>query len=216
MRHCNAVVAGVFPFRTNVKREFHKQICFTDFYEDFRADDQMATGVVQDIYSPDPVVLKHFAPRGLKNAAALSASFLQNLLCVAEDEPQYGNAVALSQEADVFGVAQAQITHHYSKRDGERRDYLIGKAKQILRKAGALFFHIYQIDTFSHGVGSVRMGSDLENGVLDPHCRFQGIDNLFVVDGSAFPTSGGVNPSLTIAANALRVGDYISKTFRNM
>lgn len=216
MRHCNAVVAGVFPFRTNVKREFHKQICFTDYYEAFRSADQMATGVIQDIYSPDPVILKHFAPSGFKHAAALSSSFLQNLLCVAEDEPQYENYVALSPEADGFGVAQAQITHHYSKRDCARRDYLIGKAKQILRKAGALFFHTYQIDTFSHGVGSVRMGSDLKNSVLDPHCRFQGIDNLFVVDGSAFPTSGGVNPSLTIAANALRVGDYISKTFRNM
>jgi choline dehydrogenase-like flavoprotein len=216
MRHCNAVVAGVFPFRTNVKREFHKQICFTDFYEDFRAKDEMATGVVQDIYSPDPVVLKHFAPRGLKNAAALSSKFLQNLLCVAEDEPQYENGVSLSKQADAFGVAQAQITHHYSKRDGERRDYLIGKAKQILRKAGALFFHVYHIDTFSHGVGSVRMGSDPADSVLDVHCRFRDIDNLFVVDGSVFPTSGGVNPSLTIAANALRVGTYISKTYRNI
>jgi len=216
MRHCNAVVAGVFPFRTNVKREFHKQICFTDFYEDFRATDKMATGVVQDIYSPDAVVLKHFAPNGLKTAAALSAGFLQNLLCVAEDEPQYENGVSLSEQADIFGVAQAQITHHYSKRDCDRRDYLIGKAKQILRKAGALFFHTYQIDTFSHGVGSVRMGADPDYSVLDSHCRFRGIENLFVVDGSTFPTSGGVNPSLTIAANALRVGDYISKTFRNI
>jgi choline dehydrogenase-like flavoprotein len=109
-----------------------------------------------------------------------------------------------------------QVTHHYSLRDCERRDYLVRQAKQVLRKAGAFFFHTYQIDSFSHGVGSVRMGSDAADSVLDRHCRFRGIDNLFVVDGSVFPTSGGVNPSLTIAANALRVGEYIAQTFRNI
>jgi choline dehydrogenase-like flavoprotein len=216
MRHCNAVIAGVFPFRTNIQRDFHKQVCFTDFYEDFRARDKVATGVVQDISSPDSVVLKHFAPKGFKNAAYFSSKFLQNLLCVAEDEPQFENTVTLSSLTDAFGVAQMQVTHHYSLRDCERRDYLVRQAKQVLRKAGAFFFHTYQIDSFSHGVGSVRMGSDAADSVLDRHCRFRGIDNLFVVDGSVFPTSGGVNPSLTIAANALRVGEYIAQTFRNI
>lgn len=216
MRHCNAVIAGVFPFRTNKKRQFHKLVCFTDFYEKFRSEDGFSTGVVQDIYSPDPVVLKHFAPIGFKNAAALSANYLQNLLCVAEDEPQYENVVGLASETDRFGVAQVKITHHYSKRDCDRRDYLVSQAKQILRKAGALFFHTYQIDSFSHGVGSVRMGVDVKDSVLDSHCRFHGIDNLFVVDGSVFPASGGVNPSLTIAANALRVGTHITQNFRNL
>ena len=58
------------------------------------------------------------------------------------------------------------------------------------------------------------MGDDAETSVLDENCRFRGIDNLFVTDGSVFPTSGGVNPSLTIAANALRVGNYIVEAFR--
>jgi choline dehydrogenase-like flavoprotein len=216
MRHCNAVTAGIFPFRTNSNRDFHKQVCFTDFYEDFRARDRLATGVVQDICSPDPVVLKHFAPRGLKNAASLAAGFLQNLLCVAEDEPQYENRVNLSQQNDGFGAEQISVTHQYSSGDQERRDHLVRFAKKILRRAGAMFFHTYHIDSFSHGVGSLRMGSDARDSVLDRHGRFHGLENLFVVDGSAFPTSGGVNPSLTIAANALRVGQYISKTFRNI
>ena len=45
---------------------------------------------------------------------------------------------------------------------------------------------------------------------LDEHCRFRGIDNLWVTDGSALPMSAGVNPSLTIAANALRAADKIA------
>ncbi|MDA0711821.1 MAG: GMC family oxidoreductase, partial [bacterium] len=216
MRHCNAVIAGIFPFQTNVKREFHKQLCFTDFYESFRARDGMATGVVQDIYSPDPVVLKHFAPRGFKSLAAIAGGHLQNLLCVAEDEPQYENAVTATAEPDAFGVGCLQVRHQYSKRDCERRDYLAKQARKILRSAGALFFHTYRIDSFSHALGSLRMGADPNTSVLDSFCRFRGIDNLFVVDGSIFPSSGGVNPSLTIAANGLRVGDHISRTFRTV
>lgn len=217
MRHCNAVVAGVFPFRTNKERVFHKQVCFTDFYEDFRLQDGRATGVVQDIYSPDPVVLKHFAPKGFRNASALSARFLQNLLCVAEDEGQFENRVSLTQKTDAMGIGQLAVDHQYSQRDCDRRDHLVYHAKKILRKAGALYFHTYAIDSFSHAVGSLRMGSPGdEKAVLDSNCRFQGIENLFVVDGSVFPSSGGVNPSLTIGANALRVGAHISKTFQDI
>jgi choline dehydrogenase-like flavoprotein len=46
--------------------------------------------------------------------------------------------------------------------------------------------------------------------VLDPDCRFWALPNLYVVDGSFMPTSGGVNPSLTITANALRVAGRIA------
>jgi choline dehydrogenase-like flavoprotein len=45
--------------------------------------------------------------------------------------------------------------------------------------------------------------------VLDPNCRTHDIDNLYAVDGSFFPSSGAVNPALTIMANALRVGDHL-------
>ena len=212
MRHCNSVVAGVFPFRTNPQGVFHKQLCFSDFYEQFRDIDALATGVVQDIYTPPSIVLKHYAPFGFRTAAALSAGFLQNLLCVAEDESQPENRITLADEEDQYGVQRAQVAHQYTKRDCERRDFLVEKAKGILREAGAFYFHTYRIDSFSHGVGSVRMGDDANQSVLDVHCQFRGIDNLFVTDGSVFPTSGGVNPSLTIAANALRVARFIAGT----
>ena len=212
MRHCNAVVAGIFPFRTNPEGVFHKQLCFSDFYEDFRDQDDMALGVIQDIYTPSPEILKYHAPSGFKNAAAFSAGWLQNLLCVAEDEPQYDNRVTLAEHKDAYGVERAQVAHCYTDRDRDRRDYLVGKTKQILRKAGAFFFHTHQIDSFSHGVGSVRMGNDEEASILTADCQFRGLDNLFVVDGSVFPASGGVNPSLTIAANALRVANGIAKS----
>ena len=79
----------------------------------------------------------------------------------------------------------------------------------ILQEAGGRFPYRYLIDTFSHGVGSLRMGMSEADSALDVNCRLHGVDNLYVSDGSFMPTSGGVNPSLTIAANGLRVGNHL-------
>jgi choline dehydrogenase-like flavoprotein len=74
----------------------------------------------------------------------------------------------------------------------------------VLRQAGAWVFYQHQIGTFSHAVGTVRMGGNPRTSALDRHGRFRGLANLLVLDGSFMPRSSGVNPSLTIAANALR------------
>jgi choline dehydrogenase-like flavoprotein len=59
----------------------------------------------------------------------------------------------------------------------------------------------------AHCCGTLRFGTDPATSVLDPSCRAHEIDNLYVADGSFMPTSNGINPSLTIAANALRVAE---------
>jgi choline dehydrogenase-like flavoprotein len=210
MRHCNAVVAGVFPFATNPEKVFHKQLCLGDFYEDLRQPGGPATGVIQDIYTPDAEVLRHYAPRGVKLAAGLAAGHIQNLICIAEDEPQLDNGVALADDTDQYGLQIAQVTHRYNRGDCQRRNYLVRKAKKILRAAGAWLCKVYHVDTFSHAVGTVRFGSDPRTSVLDEYCRLRGLENLYVLDGSFMPSSGGVNPSLTIAANASRVAQHIA------
>jgi choline dehydrogenase-like flavoprotein len=53
------------------------------------------------------------------------------------------------------------------------------------------------------------MGPDPDASVLDVNCKAHDLDNLYVVDGSFFPSNSGVNPALTIMANALRVGDHL-------
>ena len=63
----------------------------------------------------------------------------------------------------------------------------------------------------AHQNGTVRFGRDPRASALDPDCRAHEVDNLYVVDGSFFPSSGAVNPALTIAANALRVGDHLQE-----
>jgi choline dehydrogenase-like flavoprotein len=98
------------------------------------------------------------------------------------------------------------IEHSYSERDRAARDVLMDRARKILTRAGAYAFKEHEIETFSHALGTVRMGNDPDTSPLDSDCRFRGIENLCVTDASCFPLAGAVNPSLTIAANALRVG----------
>jgi choline dehydrogenase-like flavoprotein len=63
--------------------------------------------------------------------------------------------------------------------------------------------------SLGHQVGTCKFGEDPRTSVLDLNCRAHEVDNLYVVDGSFFVSSGAVNPTLTIIANALRVGDHL-------
>ena len=61
----------------------------------------------------------------------------------------------------------------------------------------------------AHQNGTIRFGHDPATSALDVNCKAHELDNLYVVDASFFPSSGAVNPALTIMANALRVGDHL-------
>jgi len=65
------------------------------------------------------------------------------------------------------------------------------------------------LEGVGHQNGTCRFGEDPKTSVLDRFCKTHDVDNLYVVDGSFFVSSGAVNPSLTIIANALRVGDHL-------
>jgi choline dehydrogenase-like flavoprotein len=150
-------------------------------------------------------------PLGLKGAAPWISDRITGLLAIAEDEASRENGVTLSRRfVDFFGLSQAVIHHRYTPRDLEARRTLVRRARRILKEAGAAVTVEFPITTFSHAVGTLRMGENPWTSPLDPHCRFRGSENLYVIDGSFMPTSGGVNPSLTIGANALRSAAQIS------
>ncbi|MCI0695067.1 GMC family oxidoreductase [candidate division KSB1 bacterium] len=216
MRHCGGAVTGIFPFKTNPERKFHKQVCLTDFYFGHSSvrRPQGHLGCIQDVHVPPPEFLKDKAPFGLKTLAAITTPFHTNLMCFAEDLPAIENRVEVNwQSKDVYGIPVAKVVHRFGERDLLARDALYAQARKILRAAGAMLTRQTHMRTFTHAVGTCRMGKDSHSSVLDPYCQLHGVPNLFVVDGSIMPSSAGVNPSLTIAANALRVADYIQDRF---
>ena len=229
MRHCNAFVYGFFPRAPNPAGLHHKQIAIHDFY--FGDDDPAAPhgklGNLQQVMHPQPggilrVPARRLArmgsvgrwiERGLAAAVQPAAGRMTGLQVIAEDQPVRTNRLEIDgAAADRFGLPATRVTHEYTARDLAARAALVRRARQIIRAAGAPFIaHVHEVRTFSHAVGTVRAGVDPRTSALDEFCRFRGVENLHVVDGSFMPTAAAVNPSLTIAANALRVGAHLAR-----
>ena len=195
MRHYNEIVFGIFPKPPNPGGGFHKQLAIHDYYFGHPSIPTPLgkLGGIQQLATPPVGLVRAQLPRLLGPVLAPWVNHLTGLLTIAEDQPRYENRVALD-----------GVIHRYSDRDVAASRALAGRARAILRRAGAWAFYRHRIETFSHAVGTVRAGVDPATSPLDEDCRFRGLDNLWVVDGSVMPTSAGVNPSLTIAAIALR------------
>lgn len=212
MRHRNAVVLGVFSERPNPERVFDKQIAIHDFYfghPDIEAPVGKLGGIQQ--LTPAQGLVRAYMPWPVRRPAAWIAAHCSGLLAIAEDQPRAVNGVAIDRSAtDRVGLPRLHVRHAYSRRDERAVAALVAQAKRVLRAAGARLTLVHTIQTFSHAVGTVRMGPDPRTSPLDADGRYRGLDNLYVADGSALPRSAGVNPSLTIAANALRIGSRIA------
>ena len=212
MRHVNSIIFGYLRQRF-VPDGLGKDLAIHDFYEGDAAAGAPAgpIGGIQSLPTPPLGVVQAQVPWPLPWIAGLLLKRGAGLLTIAEDQPRRENGVALDPEhRDGVGLPGLKISHEYTPRDHAADRALQARARQILRGAGALFCYRRPIRTFSHALGTVRMGHDERSAPLDPGCRFRGIDNLRVVDGSVFPTSAAVNPSLSIAANALRVAALLT------
>ncbi len=209
-RHLNTVVVGLFPSATNPRQEFQKQIALHDYYVAGSPGDA-GLGAIQQVGMPPADVVAGQVPTWLGPLAQIVLPHLGGLLTIVEDEPQYRNQIELRPEqAAPYGLAPVVIHHCYSPGDLRRGRLLARRARAVLRAAGARFFYHHRISTFSHALGTVRMGDDPAQSPLDAAGHFRGVAQLWVADGSTLPTAAAVNPSLTIAANALRIGAAIA------
>ncbi len=212
MRHVNAIIFGIFPGVADKEGRFHKQLAILDYYFGHPNAANIAgkLGSLQQVPTPPMGLVQNEIPGVFGKMLSQGVRLLTGLLAIAEDQPQFTNSISIDpNNKDVYGLPQPVISHHYSQRDLAAVGVLIKEAKKIMSKAGALTHYVHHIRTFSHAVGTVRMGNDPATSALDENCQFRGVDNLYVVDGSFMPTSAALNPSLTIAANALRVGEGI-------
>ncbi|MBW4692691.1 MAG: GMC family oxidoreductase [Lyngbya sp. HA4199-MV5] len=115
-------------------------------------------------------------------------------------------------------VVGEHIHLDYTPNNLEARDRLIHRWTETLKAIDQadhmMPFSLYPrndmpIQVMGHQCGTCRFGEDPDSAVLDLNCRTHEIENLYVVDGSFFPSIAAVNPTLTIIANALRVGDHL-------
>ncbi|RMG18203.1 MAG: GMC family oxidoreductase [Deltaproteobacteria bacterium] len=117
---------------------------------------------------------------------------------------------------DRFGIPVATVRAEVHPLDYANVQLLAAKAEEVLRAAGAQKVGYESVggitDVLQHG--TCRFGDDPAASVLDRNCRAHEVDNLYVVDGSFMPTSGGVPTTLTILANSFRVADHLVRRLK--
>lgn len=130
-----------------------------------------------------------------------------------EDLPNEANRVVLDDDlTDSDGIPSPKIIY---KADDNCRKLLAfheAKVEEFLKAAGAVeTMTVHHIrDSGWHLLGTACMGNDPENSVVDKWCATHDVPNLYIVDGSVFTTSGGVNPTATIMSLAMRTSKHIA------
>ena len=154
---------------------------------------------------------------GRSHRAAMRDSFghVLGIGAVGEFLPNDGTFIDLDPTGrDIHGQPLARIHSRIDEPELRRLSFMAGKCREILQAAGAAspFEEFGTYDTFNatHVFGTCRMGADPRDSVVDADCRSHRWRNLFIVDASVFPSSGGgESPSLSIEALAIRTGAKI-------
>ena len=122
--------------------------------------------------------------------------------------PQPENRVTLAAETDRYGMPVANFSHSLCANDKANIAHATKVMEEIWDHAGAQ--DTLTIDRYAHLVGGARMGFGPEDSVVDSSHRAWGVPNLFLCDGSVFPTQGAANPALVIMALADRLAGLLA------
>src|SRR3989449_9679508 len=136
---------------------------------------------------------------------------------IAEDLPEEENRVILDPKLkDVDGIPAPKLIYRMSDNSKRLLEFHLQRAKESLEAAGAYQVVIAPLirETGWHILGTAKMGSDAATSVVDPWGRCHDVPNLFVYDGSIWPTSSGMNPTATIAAMSLWCAEHLAKNRR--
>jgi choline dehydrogenase-like flavoprotein len=208
MGHVNSVLLAIS--RTPNPTVFQKTLAVNDFYFG-DGGFPFPMGHISFVGKLDAVALSAGAPTIVPGMTLdLMARHSLDFWLTSEDLPDPDNRVTLD--------ARGNIVLSYTPNNAEGHKRLIAKLEHLLQHLD-MHPHLVPRNLFvgnriplagvAHQNGTIRFGRDAGTSALDPNCKAHDLDNLYVVDGSFFPSSGAVNPALTIMANALRVGDHL-------
>ena len=189
---------------------FGKTLAINDFYH-HNDKSELPLGHIQMLGKSDPLMFREDAP-GFTPGMALDyiAKHSLDFWMTSEDLPDPNNRVMVDKEG--------HIHLHYTENNLEAHQRLYKKLVWILEHVGCethlLPNHLYlgkkiPLAGVAHQCGTVRFGKDPNTSALNDLCQAHDVQNLYVVDGSFFPSSSAVNPALTIIAQALRVSDHL-------
>ncbi|MBW4696056.1 MAG: GMC family oxidoreductase [Lyngbya sp. HA4199-MV5] len=212
-------ITSVVQLSASNSGTFQRSVSVNDFYwgeKEFpypMGHIQNTGGLLQDvIFAESPPILSVFAkvlPNfGLQQLATRSIGWWVQT----EDLPDPNNRVRVNGNK-LYVDYTANNTESHERlvyRWTEVLKAIEKSVKQtVLQRSGIHPSGEVPLSVVANQCGTCRFGTDPTTSVLDLHCRAHEVDNLYVVDGSFFPSNAGVSPALTIIANALRVGDHL-------
>jgi choline dehydrogenase-like flavoprotein len=208
MGHTNSVLLAIS--RTPNPTVFQKTLSLNDFYFGSR-DFAFPMGHISFVGKLDAVALSAGAPPLVPGITLeVMAKHSLDFWLTSEDLPDPDNRVTLD--------AAGNIVLRYTPNNIEAHTRLIAALERVLQHLDSEWHllprHLFvgqriPLAGVAHQNGTIRFGQDPQTSALDTDCKAHEIDNLYVVDASFFPSSGAVNPALTVMANALRVGDHL-------
>lgn len=200
MNHNLTGLVAWHPFRRN-RTVYEKTIQFNDWYltggpkGEPLGNVQMLGRVTGPILAAEgnlpPWLARHIADHSI------------HIMAMSEDLPD--------PESRVLWRKSGGVVLDWRRTNVAAHDLLVRRLKQAMRRAGwpIVLSRGFPKSKPSHQCGTARMGDDPTRSVVTPDLRAHDLDNLYIVDASVLPTSAAVNPSLTVAALALRAGDHI-------
>jgi len=215
MGHINSVLMALSKCPNETV--FQKTLAINDFYLGSK-DWEYPMGHISFVGKLDGDTLKAGAPAIAPGwTLDLMAKHSLDFWLTSEDLPDANNRVTVNREG--------KIMLSYNLNNVEGHDRLKANLQKAMKQTncdihgqechqGLFARNLYlgqrlPLAAVAHQNGTIRFGNDPKTSALDVNCKAHDVDNLYVVDASFFPSSGAVNPALTIMANALRVGDHL-------
>lgn len=200
---------------------FEKEVAFNDFY--FYENEKL--GTIQSLGNPPSiktVLYEMYSEIGQSHkwqerffyqfakycGKPIMESLFRKKMCLAtvmEDVSYSDNQVYVNPSGD--------LSIHYRIHDLEKKRIALFRelSQSSLKKLKPqLHPQAENNQRLAHASGTCRMGWDRQKSVVDKNNKVHDLENLYILDASFFPSSSGINPALTIAANALRVGETIT------
>ena len=209
MGHVATQVWGTFPDEVRMNKGYPSSLITEDTLRPEGAD--FVGGYLMQSLGVVPLTFANAVARGrgLWGPALLDYlgryNHLAGIGINGETLPSAANRLTLSEETDARGIPKPRIDFGYGANEKRLNAHATTLMRDLWHAAGAQ--DVWVLERVAHTLGTCRMGHDPGTAVVDPHGRSFDIDNLWISDGSTFPSSLAANPALTIMALSLRTAE---------
>lgn len=213
MLHQNGCLISISKKKNTA--QFQKSFSISDFYNGAPGS-KHPLGAIQLMGKNDPDTLlglakEHFPDKSFEELSTHSIDWW----ITAEDLPDPENRVVIRPDGSIKTIYNVNNREAYDGIKAKLNTILdqLGERDPLMKDSMRVGYDL-DINGVSHQMGTLKFGKDPQTSVLDVNCKTHDLENLYAVDASFFVSSGAFNPSLTIMANALRVGDHLIKSLK--